>query len=216
MQVPRGPGRPAVALAVLCLLLPACGGSSGGSAGSAGTTVPSSTAPTTTPAPTSGPADALDQQVDDVLASLDRRAQVAQLFVIGVRLDDLDAGDALVDAGVGGVFLAGRSQAPATEIAAVTERWQGAATGPRPWVAVDQEGGAVQTLQGEGFDRLPSAREQGALPPDELAALAADLGASLASAGITLDLAPVADVVPSGTEAGNAPIGAYGREYGGT
>jgi beta-N-acetylhexosaminidase len=83
-------------------------------------------------------------------------------------------------------------------------------------MAVDQEGGAVQTLTGEGFDRLPSAREQGALPADELDALAEELGASLSAAGITLDLAPVVDVVPPGTEAGNAPIGAHGREYGGT
>jgi beta-glucosidase-like glycosyl hydrolase len=217
MQVPRVPrSRGSVALLAL-LLLVGCGGSEaarGGAADDPGTTSSSSTTPTPSPSPSAE--DALAEEVDATLASLDRRAQVAQLFVIGVRLDDLDAGDALVDAGVGGVFLAGRSQAPATDIAAVTERWQAEAAGPRPWVAVDQEGGAVQALQGEGFDRLPSAREQGALPADELAALAADLGASLASAGVTLDLAPVADVVPPGTEAGNAPIGAYGREYGGT
>jgi beta-N-acetylhexosaminidase len=84
------------------------------------------------------------------------------------------------------------------------------------WIAVDQEGGAVQTLQGEGFDRLPPAREQGALPAAELAALAEGLGSSLAAAGVNLDLAPVVDVVPSGTAASNAPIGAHGREYGST
>jgi beta-N-acetylhexosaminidase len=81
---------------------------------------------------------------------------------------------------------------------------------------VDQEGGAVQTLKGSGFGRLPSAREQGALPEDQLSALAEGLGASLAAAGVNLDLAPVVDVVPPGTEAQNAPIGAFGREYGGT
>lgn len=220
MPVPRAPGHPAVVVAALTfLLLPlgACGGPAGGSRSDAGATATSSsTAATVTSSPSAGPAATPDRQVADALAALDRRAQVAQLFVIGVRLDDLDAGDALVDAGVGGIFLAGRSQAPATDIAAVTEGWRTAAPGPRPWIAVDQEGGAVQTLQGEGFGRLPSAREQGALPADQLAALAEDLGASLASAGITLDLAPVADVVPPGTEAGNAPIGAYGREYGGT
>jgi beta-N-acetylhexosaminidase len=213
MQVPRAL---VAAVAISCVLLTACGPSGRPSSDASSTTAGSTTPTTTTAAPTSAPEDDLDGQVEDALATLDRRAQVAQLFVIGVRLDDLDAGDALVEAGVGGVFLAGRSQAPAADLAAVTERWQDAAPGPRPWVAVDQEGGAVQTLSGEGFDRLPTAREQGALPADQLDGLAAELGASLASAGITLDLAPVVDVVPPGTEAGNAPIGAFGREYGGT
>ena len=220
MQVP---GRSAVLVAVLALvslLLAGCGGSDGSGGEAAkdtGTTASSSsTTPTPSPSPSTSPEDALEAQVDDALATLDRRAQIAQLFVIGVRLDALDAGDALVDDGVGGVFLAGRSQAPVEDIAAVTGRWQAAAPGPGLWVAVDQEGGAVQTLKGSGFDRLPSARDQGALPADQLSALAEGLGASLAAAGVNLDLAPVVDVVPPGTEAGNAPIGAYGREYGGT
>ena len=217
MQVP---GRSAVLVAVLTLLsllLVGCDGSDGSGGEAAedtGTATSSSTTPTT--APSTSPEDPLEAQVDEALAGLDRRAQIAQLFVIGVRLDDLDAGDALVDDGVGGVFLAGRSQAPVEDIAAVTERWQAAVPGPGVWVAVDQEGGAVQTLKGPGFDRLPSARDQGALPADQLTALAEGIGTSLAAAGINLDLAPVVDVVPPGTEAGNAPIGAYGREYGGT
>ncbi len=217
------PARPLPALcALLCLLLAACSGASPTSAepSSSPTTNASPTtsaAPTTTepttPAPSTVP---VEQQVDDALAGLDRRAQVAQLFVVGVQLDDLDAGEALVEDGVGGVFLAGRSRAAAEDLAAVTGRWAGAAPGPRPWVAVDQEGGQVQALQGPGFDRLPPAAEQGQLPPDQLAALADGLGASLASAGVNLDLAPVADVVPAGTEAGNDPIGAFGRQYGST
>jgi beta-N-acetylhexosaminidase len=50
----------------------------------------------------------------------------------------------------------------------------------------------------------------------ELAGLADGLGASLAAAGINLDLAPVVDAVPAGTEARNAPIGAWDRQYGAT
>lgn len=216
MQVPRIQDRSAVlvaVLALLCLLLPGCGGTTGGSgaegADGAGTTASSSTnaAPPASPEPADTPAD----QVEDVLTGLDRRAQVAQLFVIGVQLvevdaGDLEAGDSLAEAGVGGIFLAGRSEATVTDIAAVTERWTAAAPGPPPWIAVDQEGGAVQSLKGAGFDRLPPAREQGALPADELGALAEELGASLSTAGIDLDLAPVVDVVPPGTEAGNPPM----------
>ncbi|TFV61645.1 UNVERIFIED_ORG: glycoside hydrolase family 3 protein [Bacillus sp. AZ43] len=145
---------------------------------------------------------------------MDRRAQVAQLFVAGVPLADLSGGDALASSGVGGLFLAGRSEAPAAELAATAERWQGLAPGPGLWIAADQEGGSVQALRGPGFEKLPSAREQGALPPAELAGLAAGMGTALQSAGINLDLAPVVDVVPAGTEASNEPIGAFGRQYG--
>ncbi|MGY1774365.1 glycoside hydrolase family 3 N-terminal domain-containing protein [Geodermatophilus sp. SYSU D00804] len=207
--------RPAVLLALLCLVLAACSGSPETTAESSSPSG-SSTAPTGTTDPTTPPADPVTQQVDTALAGMDRRAQVAQLFVVGVRLEDLSPGDALVAGGVGGVFLAGRSQAAATDIAAVTGRWTDSAPGPRPWVAVDQEGGQVQSLQGPGFDRLPPAAEQGQLPPEQLAALAGTLGAQLAAAGINLDLAPVADVVPAGTEAANDPIGAFGRQYGNT
>jgi beta-N-acetylhexosaminidase len=42
------------------------------------------------------------------------------------------------------------------------------------------------------------------------------MGAALHSAGVNVDLAPVADVVPAGTAAGNAPIGAFDRQYGAT
>jgi beta-glucosidase-like glycosyl hydrolase len=157
-----------------------------------------------------------DARVDEVLAGLDRREQVAQLFVVGVPLQDLGAGDALVrETGVGGVFLRGRSQASVEELAATTTRWASSAPGPLPWVAADQEGGAVQTLSGPGFAPLPPAVDQGRLPTDQLTVLANDLGSSLSGAGVNLDLAPVLDVVPPGTEAGNAPIGASGRQYGG-
>ena len=74
----------------------------------------------------------------------------------------------------------------------------------------------MQTLSGPGFADLSSAARQGRMPAEELAALAHDMGASLSSAGINLDLAPVVDVVPEGTEDANAPIGAWDRQYGST
>ena len=175
---------------------------------SAGTSAETSAETTAPPGP--------EERVEDVIAGLDRRARVAQLFVAGVPLDDLASGDALAEGGMGGLFLAGRSDAPATELAGVTEHWQSLAPGPGLWVAVDQEGGDVQALRGPGFEPLPSALDQGALPPDDLAALAEGMGTALRDAGVNLDLAPVVDVVAPGTEAGNAPIGAYDRQYGST
>jgi beta-glucosidase-like glycosyl hydrolase len=195
------------AVCVLASLVTACS-SDDGPATRTQTSV-TSTAPSSEPA---GP----DERVEDVLSGLDRRAQVAQLFVAGVPLDDLGSGDDLVGSGVGGLFLAGRSEAPGGELAATAARWQSQSPGPGLWVAVDQEGGDVQALKGPDFGRLPSALDQAALPPAELAALAEDMGTALHDAGINLDLAPVADVVPPGTEAANPPIGAYDRHYGGT
>jgi beta-glucosidase-like glycosyl hydrolase len=212
--MPRSVRRWAVAAALPIFLAAACT-SAGSGPRSAARTQP---APASSGAPgTDQPAPPADAAVTDAIAGLDRRQQVAQLFLVGVQLQDLGPGDELVrETGVGGIFLRGRSQASVAELAATTTRWTSIAPGPLPWVAADQEGGAVQTLSGPGFARLPPAVEQGRLPPDQLAALADELGSSLSGAGVNLDLAPVVDVVPPGTEAGNAPIGAFGRQYGST
>ena len=70
-------------------------------------------------------------------------------------------------------------------------------------------------LRGPGFSDIPTAVEQGALEPIELAGLAQTWGAELAAAGVNLNLAPIADVVASpDTAAGNAPIGFFHREFG--
>jgi beta-glucosidase-like glycosyl hydrolase len=204
--------------ALLALVLAGCG--------SAPPERSTATAPTTatrtaTPPPAPDPdpeaerAAAVQRQVDAALAGLDRRAQVSQLFVVSVELTDLSPAEELVRSGAGGLFLRGRSSAPAAELGALAQQWV-AGAGIRPWISVDQEGGAVQALSGPGFAELGRAVDQAALPADQLAALADGLGASLASAGVTLDLAPVVDVVPAGTAAANPPIGFYGRHYGST
>src|SRR5215218_492297 len=197
---------------LLCLLLAGC--SSDARTADSGPTSPSAT---TSAAPSAGPSrGGPEDLVDTALAELDRRAQVAQLFLVGVPLDDLRIGESLIRDGVGGVFLAGRSAASVQDLAATTAAWRSLAPGPGPWIAADQEGGAVQSLQGPGFDRLPSAVDQGRLPPDRLTALAQGMGTALSGAGVNLDLAPVLDVVPAGTERANAPIGRHQRQYGST
>ena len=210
MPTPRPPRSRTLATAVVaCTLL----------AGSAAC-APTPTEPAASRAGSGGPATGTPQDpgnpVDAALDALDRRQEVAQLFVAGVPLDDLGSVDALVAGGIGGVFLAGRSTVPVEELAATTGRWQAAAPGPGPWIAADQEGGRVQTLTGPGFDVLPPAVEQGGLPPEQLASLADGLGAALRRAGLNLNLAPVVDVVPAGSEAANEPIGSYDRQYGST
>jgi beta-glucosidase-like glycosyl hydrolase len=197
----------------------ASGSSRAATSSAAGTSsAPGSSQPPASPPPADpdGLSPAQADAVTAALGGMDRRAQVAQLFVVGVPLSGLSDGDPLAGQGVGGIFVRGRSAIGAGDLAAVTARWSRLAPGVRPWVATDQEGGQVQALAGPGFPRLPAAVDQGQLPAPQLAALADGLGADLAAAGLTLDLAPVADVVPAGTEAGNAPIGAFGRQYGST
>lgn len=216
-----GSGRRALPTVLLCAVLAACTSTGGRPAASSsappGPTTATSTAATEPPTPLpSTPATELDARVAAALATLDRRARVEQLFVAGVPLTDLAAGAAVVRSGVGGVFLAGRTTRSVTDLASVTAGWQALTHGPRLWVAADQEGGLVQTLKGPGFALLPTARAQGTLAPSALAALAEGMGRSMHRAGLNLDLAPVADVVPAGTESSNAPIGQYQRQYGST
>lgn len=52
------------------------------------------------------------------------------------------------------------------------------------------------------------------MDPAVLREQAVQWGRELANAGVNLDLAPVLDVVPPGTDAQNAPIGALRRAYG--
>src|SRR3954471_1426147 len=198
--------RGAALLCALTALLTACS--------SPGRPAPAAQTSASTPAATTSRPPGPEDRAAAVLAGLDRRARISQLFIVGVPLDDLGSGDASAQSGVGGLFLARRSEAPATELAATAQRWQSLSPGPSLWLAADQEGGAVQSLKGPGFERLPSALDQGALPPGDLAALADGMGTALHDAGLNLDLAPVADVVPAGTEAGNAPVGAFDRQYG--
>ncbi|WP_222267930.1 glycoside hydrolase family 3 N-terminal domain-containing protein [Modestobacter marinus] len=148
------------------------------------------------------------------LAGLDPAARAGQLLMVGVPADDPGGGLAgTAGVPVGGVFLHGRSRADAATLGAAVAGLQASSAVPLQ-VAVDQEGGLVQTLQGPGFDELPTATEQGARPPEEVRSTVTALARQLRAAGVTLDLAPVADVVPAGTEAANPPIGASDRQYG--
>jgi beta-N-acetylhexosaminidase len=89
-----------------------------------------------------------------------------------------------------------------------------ATDGVRFFIAANQEGGLIQGLSGPGFDVIPSAVTQGTWSSALLERRAARWGAQLLKAGVNFDLAPVADVVPRGTDAENAPIGQLKREYG--
>jgi beta-N-acetylhexosaminidase len=162
--------------------------------------------PSRTPTPTADP-----------LAGLTLQQEVGQLFIVGTMATGLENEtlSAIRDRHVGGIFLSGRSLVGAAGNAAVAEAAQSASADGVPLiVSTDQEGGLVQVLQGAGFDRIPSAVQQGSMTPDQLRAQARVWGSQLKAAGVNLDLAPVSDIVPAATAAQNPPVGALQREYG--
>lgn len=117
--------------------------------------------------------------------------------MICVGFDGSSAASAPIDAlrafGPGAVILFGRNAGAAEQTRELVAALRGIAE-PAPLIAVDQEGGRVERLH-DGVAQLPSAMAFGAAGDADLAARAgALLGRDLARLGITVDLAPVADL----------------------
>jgi beta-N-acetylhexosaminidase len=153
--------------------------------------------------------------VSATLASMSLEQQVGQLIMIGGPVDNPTTLTSVVKQyHVGSVFLAGRSTRTAAQLRADIKTVQAAAGTVPLHVSLDQEGGTVQTLSGPDFPKIPTAVEQGTWPQSELKSRAADWGTRLHGIGVTMDLAPVADVVPAGTASTNPPIGVLNRQFG--
>jgi len=215
------------AAAVAALVpLAALAGCSGGSPGAAGTptarslspaaTRPSPAAPHTSDSPDS-PYGACVAQVYNRLSMAQR---VGQLFLVGVTGDVAGpVTTAAVNTYHFGSLLMMPTNEGVTALAAATAHMQSLATangGVRFFITANQEGGAIQQLTGPGFATMPAAVVQGTWTTSALRAAAEGWGSQLRAAGVNFDLAPVMDVVPAGTAASNAPIGALGREFGST
>ena len=197
------------------------GAPSGSGSPSAGT---SSGQPTGSPGPGTGPtaqpvpAPAPGEPDLSLVAGWTLEQKVGQIVMVGLPV----AGpfqptfDMLREKQIGGVFLHGRTQAGRQPVKNLVDAAVGAAAQEREplFVATDQEGGAVQVLRGAGFSDIPSALDQAELDPADLRARSRVWGQELAAAGVNLNLAPVLDLVPPATASSNAPIGAYGRNYG--
>ena len=151
--------------------------------------------------------------------TLDQR--VGQLFSLGLvnnRLGSVEL-SAITSDHVGSFLFTATTTAGTAAIRAVSDAVQAQATkaataGVRMFIAANQEGGQIQALRGSGFTLMPSAVVQGGWSIARLRASAQLWGDQLAAAGVNLDFAPVADVVPPGTDATNQPIGVLDREYG--
>ena len=87
-----------------------------------------------------------------------------------------------------------------------------AATPRRLLIAVDQEGGKVRRLKPErGFFPLPAAEDMGRMNVEDVRGLGFRAGREMASLGVNVDLAPVADVRRSTQSPG---LGDAGRLFG--
>lgn len=224
----------AVAVLAAALLLTGCGGADQPTAGPS--TVPSSsapvgptTAPTATPSTTPPPTQPSSQTpsqtpsapasscVDQKLAALPLRDQAAQLIMTGIDATGMTPSERSVVARQkpGGLLLMGSGGSISRTRTAMSAASESATIqGIKPFVAADQEGGEIQRLKGSGFDRIPAATVQGTWSPAKLTAEATGWAKQLKQAGVNLDLAPVADVVPTSLGDKNKPIGALDRNFG--
>lgn len=119
------------------------------------------------------------------------RDQVAELVMVGIDPADPAATVAVLDAEphLGGLFVGGDTTAPFGDTA-----FRAATARAGAFVAVDDEGGRVQRLDGLAGD-LPSARRQGAeLSTGRITELAAARATTMRGVGVNMDLAPVVDV----------------------
>lgn len=114
--------------------------------------------------------------------------------------------------GLGGVIYLGGWSGGATSMATISKRLKAAAADGL-LVAADQEGGQVQQLRGPGFTRMPSARLQAASSVAVEERNVEKWSRELAAGGININLAPVADTVPTSLGAANQPIGRYRRDF---
>lgn len=217
------------------------GGSAGTSTGDGATSGPSSSSGTSTGTAGTGtggagtgtgaagpdayrPTDADLACAAAIADDLTLAQRVGQLFVIGIRSDTSRTArpTALVVAekrSVGGYLLYGGTDRGVSGVHGLTAAVEDDLTveGVRPFVAADQEGGRVQNLRGKGFTEIPTALDQGDRDPDALErSWREDWAPDLVRAGVNVDFAPVADVVPASLGRGNGPIGYYEREYGHT
>ncbi|MEE2525378.1 glycoside hydrolase family 3 N-terminal domain-containing protein [Hyphobacterium sp. HN65] len=147
---------------------------------------------------------------------LSLRQKAARMLLLGFIGDNVDTDGARavaahLEAGrVGGVLFLRHNVRSREGVEGLTAQFRGIA--PNAWMAVDQEGGAVQRLSSDlGYSPIPRAfvvSEERSI--EDAAALYGEAAREFRAAGFNLNLAPVADV----QDDENGVIGRWGRGYG--
>lgn len=140
--------------------------------------------------------------------------QAGQLFMVAItNADRPDAATLSVidEYEIGSVLLLGNTSSGVDHVRGFTDEIRNTLA-EDVLIAVDQEGGVVQRLEGPGFEQIPNAMEQADMT--DLRSAAQRWGEELAAAGVDVNLAPVADVVPQELASINAPVGQLRRGYG--
>lgn len=185
------------ASAVAGCLLAACG--SGGheaappqaapppSTSAAPTSTPTSTPTTTHPTPP-------PCTTASAIARWPLRRRAATLVVVPVLNFDVRGAAPEIAAGASGVLFLGNAMAPSSLAGDLRALSAAAGTDGNLLVMSDEEGGGVQRLVGR-VNSLPWPRTMAqTMTPDQVRAQAATLGRQMRVLGVTVDLAPVADV----------------------
>lgn len=151
-------------------------------------------------------------------AAVDDRA-IAEMLVLGFAGSSASAKSAQILAShvaagrVGGVCFLGHNTRSRAGITSLTRLFNSAARRTRPFVAVDQEGGAVQRLgKRSGYRALPPAQSVAKRNnPAGARAVYTAMARQLKGSGFNLNLAPVVDL---GFQPRNPVISKWGRAFG--
>jgi beta-N-acetylhexosaminidase len=126
--------------------------------------------------------------------------RIAQVVMMGIEgLTPTEEERVLIEQGVGGVILFERNCQSPAQVADLIEDLQEVARtkglGIPLIIAIDQEHGPVTRIK-EGVTLFPSAWEMGSIGDSDLVGRAAQImGRELVALGITMNLAPVADIL---------------------
>ena len=121
-------------------------------------------------------------------------ARRASLLLVAPVLDfDMRSAHVAASQGAGGILFLGNATAPAGLAAQLSAAFAGGSV-PSPIAMADQEGGGIQRLT-PPVTSIPWPRTMAStMTAQQVESLAAQAGSGMASLGVKMDLAPVADV----------------------
>lgn len=138
---------------------------------------------------------------ETLLAAMTLEQKVGQLFMVSMCGEGLPEASAkfIRQMMPGGLALFTCNGSTPAEVTTTVNAWQAAAVtqgaGVPLLVAIDQEGGSVTRLaERDGFSALPAGWAMGAMPAADAEIVGGIAAVELGAVGITMNLAPVADV----------------------